>query len=377
MPIRTAYTASIDYLQILDENAVLDEKLAKWPDGSPVLRDDEVLDLYQYMIKCRTLDETAFKLQRSGRMGTYPQNKGQEAAAIGSGYAAKRGVDWLCPCYRENAALWMHGLPMHYILLHWMGDERGNQIPEGVCQTPLCIPIGTQMLHATGISWAFKMRKEPRVAITYFGDGATSEGDFHEAMNFASVFQTPTVFFCQNNHWAISVPRESQMNSETVAQKAIAYGMPTVQVDGNDLFAVHKASKEAVERARAGGGPSFIEAVTYRLADHTTADDARRYRDQGEVDAWKGKDPVIRLRKFLDARGLWNDAKQAALEEEGRVMTAEVIKQAETITAPPTTDIFDSTYASLTPQLETQRRTLRTHSLGQNPEQAGLTAGGR
>ncbi|MCX5688935.1 MAG: thiamine pyrophosphate-dependent enzyme, partial [Planctomycetota bacterium] len=222
MPIRPAYTAKIDYLSILDENGVLDESLAK-----DTLKDEEVLELYQYMCRCRALDETAFKLQRSGRMGTYPQNKGQEAAAIGSGYAAKRGVDWLVPCYRENAAIWMHGLPMHYVLLHWMGDERGNQIPEGVKMTPLCIPIGTQMLHATGISWAMKLQKIPAVAITYFGDGATSEGDFHEAMNFASVFQTPTVFFCQNNHWAISVPRESQMASETVAQKAIAYGMPT------------------------------------------------------------------------------------------------------------------------------------------------------
>ncbi len=210
MPIRTAYKAQVDYLQILDENAVLDEKLVKGEGGKPVLSDEEVRELYEYMCKCRALDEIAFKLQRSGRMGTYPQNKGQEAAAIGAGYAAKRGVDWLVPCYRENAALWMHGLPMHYIFLHWMGDERGNQIPEGVFQNPLCIPIGTQMLHATGIAWAFKMRKEPRVAITFFGDGATSEGDFHEAMNFASAFQVPCVFFCQNNQWAISCRESSR-----------------------------------------------------------------------------------------------------------------------------------------------------------------------
>ncbi len=274
MPIKTVYTAQIEYLQILDENGVLDEKLAK-----DTLTDDQVRYLYEFMITCRALDEIAFKLQRSGRMGTYPQNKGQEANAIGSGFAAKKGVDFLVPCYRENAALFLHGLPMHYILLHWMGDERGNQIPEGVQMTPLSIPIGTQMLHAAGIAWAFKLRKEARVAITYFGDGATSEGDFHEAMNFASTLQVPCVFYCQNNQWAISVPREIQMNSETVAQKAIAYGMPTIQVDGNDLFAVYKASRDAIERARAGGGPSFIEAVTYRLADHTTADDARRYRD--------------------------------------------------------------------------------------------------
>ncbi|MFO0831053.1 MAG: pyruvate dehydrogenase (acetyl-transferring) E1 component subunit alpha [Phycisphaerales bacterium] len=375
MPIRTAYKAQVDYLQILDENAVLDEKLVRGEGGKPVLADEEVRELYEYMNKCRALDEVAFKLQRSGRMGTYPQNKGQEAAAIGAGHAAKRGVDWLVPCYRENAALWMHGLPMHYIFLHWMGDERGNQIPQGVCQNPLCIPIGTQMLHATGIAWAFKMRKEPRVAITFFGDGATSEGDFHEAMNFASAFQVPCVFFCQNNQWAISVPREQQMNSETVAQKAIAYGMPTTQVDGNDLFAVYKASREAIERARAGGGPSFIEAVTYRLGDHTTADDARRYRDPAEVEAWMGKDPMIRLRKYLVAKGLWNDEKQRELDQLAKDNAQKVVDEAFNIAKPATTDIFDYTYATLTPELEVQKRTMRTHSLGQGVGSEQLQGG--
>lgn len=367
MPIKTVYTAQIDHLQILDENGVLDEKLAK-----DTLTDEQVRYLYEYMITCRALDEVAFKLQRSGRMGTYPQNKGQEANAIGSGFAAKKGVDFLVPCYRENAALFLHGLPMHYVLLHWMGDERGNQIPEGVHMTPLSIPIGTQMLHATGIAWAFKLRKEARVAITYFGDGATSEGDFHEAMNFASTLQVPCVFYCQNNQWAISVPREMQMNSETVAQKAIAYGMPTIQVDGNDLFAVYKATRDAIERARAGGGPSFIEAVTYRLADHTTADDARRYRDPNEVEAWMAKDPIIRLRKYLEGKGLWNAELQAAHEEKSRAIVAEVIKTAEGIAKPSTDDIFDYTYAALTPNLEMQKKTMRTASLAQEPSQVGL-----
>ena len=369
MPIRTAYTAKIDYLSILDENAVLDKELAK-----DTLTDEQVLDYYQFMLVCRHMDEIAFKLQRSGRMGTYPQNKGQEAAAVGVAAAAKKGVDWLVPCYRENAALWMHGLPMHFILLHWMGDERGNKIPEGVCQLPLCIPIGTQMLHATGIAWAFKMRKEAKVTITFFGDGATSEGDFHEAMNFASAFQTPTVFICQNNQWAISTPREQQMNSETLAQKAIAYGMPSVQVDGNDLFAVFKAAREAIERARAGGGPSFIECVTYRLADHTTADDARRYRDSKEVEAWMGKDPLIRLRKYLTDKGLWNDEQQAAAQSRAEAIVAEVVKTAEGIEKPTTDDIFDYTFATLPAELERQKRTLRTSSLGQDPAQAGLSA---
>lgn len=374
MPTRIAYQARIDYIQILDEQGVLDEKLARGADGKPLLSDEEVSELYQYLIRCRHLDEVAFKLQRSGRMGTYPQNKGQEAAAIGSGYAAKRGEDWLVPCYRENAALWMHGLPMHYVFLHWMGDERGNKIPEGVCQNPLCIPIGTQMLHAVGIAWAFKMRKEARVAITYFGDGATSEGDFHEAMNFASTFQVPCVFFCQNNHWAISVPRETQTASETIAQKAIAYGMPTVQVDGNDLFGVYKVSKEAIERARGGGGPSFIEAVTYRLGDHTTADDARRYRDAAEVESWQARDPAIRLKKYLENKGVWNEEKQRELDQAAKENAAKVVEAAFGIDKPSMDDIFDYIYATLTPELEVQKRTKRTHSLGQEPEQVGLNA---
>lgn len=371
MPLKTAYQAKVEYLQIMDENGVVDEKLAK-----DAMSDQDILELYQYMIKCRVLDETAFKLQRSKRMGTYPQNKGQEAAAIGAGFSLKRGTDFLVPCYRENAALWMHGLPMHYIFLHWMGDERGNQIPKGVCQLPLCIPIGTQMLHATGIAWAFKMRKEPRVAMTFFGDGATSEGDFHEAMNFASAFQVPCIFFCQNNQWAISVPREQQMNSATVAQKALAYDMPCIQVDGNDLLAVHKAAKDFVERARAGGGPAFIEAVTYRLADHTTADDARRYRDSDEVEAWVGKDPIIRLRKYLTAKNLWNDAKQAELDNAAKQNATEVVRAAEGIEKPAVTDIFDYTYAELPRELALQKQTMRTSSLGQRPAQAGLSAPG-
>ncbi len=367
MPIRPVFKAQIDYVQILDENGVLDERLAK-----DTLTDEQVVFLYEQMNICRALDEIAFKLQRSGRMGTYPQNKGQEAAALGSGFAARKGLDFLVPCYRENAALFLHGLPMHYILLHWMGDERGNQIPEGVNMTPLSIPIGTQMLHATGIAWAYKLRKEDRAVITYFGDGATSEGDFHEAMNFATTLNVPVVFFCQNNQWAISVPREIQMNSETVAQKAIAYGAHGIQVDGNDIFAVYKASKEALERARSGGGVTLIEAVTYRLADHTTADDARRYRDEAEVASWRAKDPIIRTRKYLETKGLWNDTRQAEIEERGKAIVQEVVRTAEGIEKPSIDDIFDYTFAALDPELERQKKTLRTSSIGQEPSQVGL-----
>ncbi|MCB9845147.1 MAG: pyruvate dehydrogenase (acetyl-transferring) E1 component subunit alpha [Phycisphaeraceae bacterium] len=369
MPRKTVFQASVEFLQILDEDAKLDAKLAK-----DTLTDDEVKFLYEQMIINRQLDEIAFKLQRSGRMGTYPQNKGQEAAALGSGFAAKKGSDYIVPCYRENGSMFLHGLPMHYVLLHWMGDERGNQIPDGVNVTPIAIPIGTQMLHATGMAMAFKIRKEPRVAVTYFGDGATSEGDFHEAMNFAGSFQAPVVFFCQNNQWAISVPRETQTNCETIAQKSVAYGMPGIQCDGNDLFAVFRATREALDRARAGGGPSFIEAVTYRLADHTTADDAKRYRDPEEVEAWASKDPIIRHRKYLEAKGLWDDAKQAETEARAKTIVQEIVRAAEGIEKPSVEEVFDSTFAELPPEIRRQRDTLRTSSIGQEPDQAGLRA---
>ena len=369
MPKRTAYTAKIEHYSILNEEGELDTRLAK-----NTLADEDVVFLYEQMCISRHYDEIAFKLQRSGRMGTYPQNKGQEAAAVGVALALQKGKDWIVPSYRENAALFLHGLPMHSILLHWMGDERGNEIPQDVNCTPISIPIGTQMLHATGIAWAYKIRKEKRCSITYFGDGATSEGDFHEAMNFASALQVPCVFFCQNNQWAISVPRDVQMNSATVAQKALAYDMPTTQVDGNDIFAVYKASKDALERARQGGGPSFIEAVTYRLGDHTTADDARRYRDQAEVDAWVAKDPMIRTRLYLESKGLWTEEGQKQMQEKAEALVREIVAAAAGIEAPATAEFFDHMFESLPEELRRQRDTMRTSSLGQNPAQAGLSA---
>lgn len=373
MPRTVAYKAQIEHLSVLDENGKLDAALAKKL-GKDLLGDEQVLMAYEHMTVCRQYDEVAFRLQRSGRMGTFPQNKGQEAVAIGSALAARKGQDWLVPAYRENAALFLHGLPMHSVLVYWMGDERGSQIPQGVKITPLSVPIGTHMLHAAGIAWASKIRKEDSVTLTYFGDGATSEGDFHEAANFAGVLQVPCVFICQNNSWAISVPREKQTASETFAQKALAYGIPTIQVDGNDLFAVYAATREAHERARKGGGPSFIEAVTYRLADHTTADDASRYRDTKELDAWKAKDPLIRLRRYLEKQDLWSDEQQEALEAKAKAIVQEVVKAAEEMPKPDIADIFDYTFAEIPESLRVQRDTMRTTSLGQDPQQVGLGA---
>ncbi|MHC4976219.1 MAG: pyruvate dehydrogenase (acetyl-transferring) E1 component subunit alpha [Planctomycetota bacterium] len=366
MPVTTCYETKIEHMQILDEDGKLDDKLAK-----DTLSDDDVTLLYERMSFGRQLDEIAFKLQRSGRMGTYPQNKGQEAVAAGSSFALRQS-DWVVPCYRENIAMFHMGLSPEMILLHWMGDERGNQIPKDVNVTPLSVPIGTHMLHAVGIGWAAKIRKEDTVAATYFGDGATSEGDFHEAMNFASAYKTPTIFVCQNNGWAISTPSDYQTGAETYAQKALAYGIPTMRVDGNDIFATFKAMQMAVERGRSEGTPSFIEARTYRFGDHTTADDARRYRDQGELDSWLAKDPLIRTRKYMESRKIWDDKKQASLDEKIEAEVTATVDRAMNIETPEKSDFFDHMFASIPDDLAQQRDTMKTHSLGLDPAQETL-----
>ena len=363
MPVRTVLSTNIEYISILDEHGAFDAKL-----GKDLISDEDVVKLYEHMIVCRRFDEIAFKLQRSGRMGTYPENRGQEAASLGAVYALRKD-DWLVPCYRENPGLFWRGLPMEYILLHWMGDERGNQIPDGLYMTPQAIPIGTQMLHAVGLAWAAKYRGEDRIACTFFGDGATSEGDCHEALNFAANLDLPVVFVCQNNGWAISVPAKIQCSAPTIAQRGLAYGMECVQCDGNDIFAMVKVVRDAAALARRSHRPTFIEAVTYRLGDHTTADDARRYRDSAEVEMWKKRDPLIRLRKYLVDRNQWDDEKEQILQADAKEQVAAAVKRAEEIAAPSTTDMFDFLYAQLPDQLRIQRATLRTASLGQDPSQ--------
>jgi pyruvate dehydrogenase E1 component alpha subunit len=364
MPVRTVFETKIESVSILDENGDFDAKL-----GKDLIPGDDVVRLYEHMITCRHFDEVAFKLQRSGRMGTYPENRGQEAVSLGAAYALER-PDWLVTCYRENAGLFWRGLPMEYILLHWMGDERGNQIPAGLNITPIAVPIGTQMLHAAGLAWAAKYRGEHSIAATFFGDGGSSEGDFHEAANFAANLDLPVIFVCQNNGWAISVPTKIQCSAPTIAQRGIAYGMECVQVDGNDLFAMVKVVRDAAKRAREEKRPTFIEAVTYRLGDHTTADDARRYRDEKVLENWRGKDPLVRVRMYLEAKELWDDAKEEAAAEKAKELVSGAVKRAEGIEAPTTNDIFDHMYAGeLSAELQAQRRTLRTSSIGQDPSQ--------
>src|SRR5690606_27445394 len=229
MPVKTVFKTSIEHVSILDEHGNFDAKL-----GKGLIPDADAVKLYEHMAICRHLDEVAFKLQRSGRMGTYPQNMGQEATSLGAAYALRKD-DWLVTCYRENAGLFWRGLPMEYVLLHWMGDERGNQIPKGLNLTPIAIPIGTQMLHAVGLAWSHKYRVDVTIACTFVGDGATSEGDFHEAANFAASLNLPVIFFCQTSGWAISVPTCIQCSAPTFAQRGVGYGMDCVQCDGNDI----------------------------------------------------------------------------------------------------------------------------------------------
>lgn len=316
--------------------------------------------LYRWMVLARTFDERALALQRQGRLGTYAPLLGQEAAQVGSAYALKP-EDWVFPSYREHAVLAMRGQSWLQLFTFWGGNEEGNRIPEGIRNFMVCVPIATQILHATGAAWAAKLKGEKSCTIVYFGDGATSEGDFHEGLNFAGVFKAPVVFFCQNNQYAISVPRTRQTASETIAQKALAYGFEGVQVDGNDIFAVYKATKESLEKARDGGGPTLIEAVTYRLTHHTTADDWTRYRPSEEVEMWKQKDPIKRLRLYLEKQGLWSEQDEAKLLEEARNEIAQAVAQYEALPKRDVEDIFKYMYAEMPWNLKEQLQELKEY----------------
>src|SRR6201993_882798 len=257
-----------------------------------------LLALYRGMVLTRAFDLKAVSLQRTGRLGTYAVSLGQEAVAVGIA-SAMRAEDVLLPSYRDNGTLLWRGTKMEEILLFWGGDERGSLSSGPAHDFPYCIPVASQAPHAAGVAYAFKLRKEPRVAVCLFGDGATSKGDVWEAMNFAGVHKLPVVFVANNNQWAISVPQRLQTAAQTLAQRAIAAGFVGEQVDGNDAIAVHAAAAEAIAYARAGKGPRLIEAVTYRLGDHTTSDDAARYRSAEEVQAHWKKEPIARLRSYL------------------------------------------------------------------------------
>jgi pyruvate dehydrogenase E1 component alpha subunit len=323
----------------------------------PDVDDETLVSIYREMKLARHFDTRAVSLQRQGRMGTYPPLSGQEGAQVGSAHALDE-EDWVFPSYREHAALHVHGFPLDRILLYWMGTERGNEAPPGVNAFPVAVPIATQTLHAVGMAWASKLKGERKAFVTYFGDGGTSEGDTHEAMNFAGVFDTPTVFFCNNNQWAISVPRERQTASETIAQKADAYGFQGVQVDGMDPLAVYQVTRAAIEKAKADDPgdrrPTLVEAVQYRFGAHTTADDPTVYRDDDEVERWKRKDPIPRLEAFLRETGRLDDDEVEAIEREAQEAVAEAIETAESTPRPDPAEMFDHVFAERTPDIEAQ-----------------------
>lgn len=300
---------AIEELSILDEEGHVDEEL------EPEIAQEELLEFHRYMLLARRFDERLLQLQREGEIGTFAPVKGQEACQIGS-ISQLDEEDWFIPAFRETAAMLWRGVPMEAILLFNAGYNEGARIEEGQRDLPIAIPVASQIPHATGIAYGIKYREKDEIALTYFGDGATSEGDFYEALNFAGVYQLPVVFVCQNNQYAISLPREKQTKARTLAQKSLGVGIPGIQVDGNDLLAVWAATKEAVERARSGKGATLIECVTYRREVHTTADDPSKYRDEEEVEQWKKRDPIDRLQKYLDEKDLLEQDELDDLEEE-------------------------------------------------------------
>jgi 2-oxoisovalerate dehydrogenase E1 component alpha subunit len=345
-----AATFEIEYLQYLGP----DGRLVR--DDLPAFAQDpaQLVALYKAMAFARSFDTKAIALQRTGKLGTYASCLGHEAAHIGIG-SSMQYDDVLAVSYREYGAMFERGVKPREVLLYWGGDERGSDFSGPPHDYPFCVPIATQCLHAAGAALAFKLRGEPRCAVAVCGDGGTSKTDFYAALNTAGAFALPLVLVVVNNQWAISVPRSAQTGAQTLAQKGIAGGLDSVQVDGNDLIAMRAAMDHALKRARNGHGGSVIEAVTYRLGDHTTADDARRYRGEEEVkSAWE-REPMLRLRAYLIGLGAWSEAQEAEWKVEcGKRVDVEVDAYLA-VEPPPVEAMFDSMYAELPLDLVAQR----------------------
>ena len=337
-----------EILRIIDNDGeVLNKELM------PDLTDETIIQAYKSMLYARVADNMAVSYQRQGRMYTYPPILGQEAIQIAAGVII-RNEDWLAPAFRELAIMMAKGVTLKEIFLYYMGNEQGSNFSKANHVLPICVPIGSQLLHATGIGYSIKYQKKDEVVFTYVGDGGTSEGDFSEALNFAGVWKVPVIFTIQNNQYAISVPVKRQTNSVNLAVKAIAFGVPGIKVDGNDFFAMYVAYKEAFNHARAGNGPTLIEALTYRKGAHTTSDDPSKYRTKDEELEWDKTDPLVRLKRYLDKAGIWKENEEQLIEEY-KLEIDKQFTQAENFAAYKLEDIFQYMYVDMPDILKKQK----------------------
>jgi len=341
----------INFTRYLDDTGTPTTSLPEFANHA-----ESLVAMYRAMVLTRTFDKKAISLQRTGKLGTYPSSLGQEAISVALG-SVMQAEDVLLPYYREYGAQFLRGVKMEEILLYWGGDERGMDYQVPRKDFPICVPIATHAPHAVGVAYAMKLRNEKRVAVFVCGDGATSKGDFYEAINAAGVWKLPVVFVVNNNQWAISVRREFQTGSETIAQKAIAAGFDGEQVDGNDVIAVRERFQAAIDKARAGNGPSLIEALSYRLCDHTTADDATRYRSEEELNQHWQKEPIVRLKKYMESQGYWDSGKEQQLEQECVNAVEAAVDIYLNTPAQAASSMFDFMFETIPHDLQIQKNT--------------------
>ena len=334
--IKKVYEDSVNYFQVMDENGVIDKSQM-----SNYIDDSKITEMYKWMSLTRAADSKVISLQRQGRAVTYGPSVGEEATQVGSAMAMAP-KDILVPNFRQHGSYFVRGLPLYNFFLYWKGYEERMDGTKAINATPYTVPVATQLLHAVGLAFGQKYLKTDANVLTYVGDGGTSEGNFYEALNFAGELKLPIVFIIENNQWAISTPVSKQTAASTLAQKAIAAGFKGVQVDGNDPLAVFKATHDALENA--DEGPMLIESITYRLSFHTTSDDPTKYRTEAEVDEWLKKDPLKRVRTYLEKKGLWNESRQEVMDAENAKRINEAVEKSEQFKPNPKT-IFENIYS--------------------------------